>query len=69
MSDETTQEPSTDVPEPVLTDAGTVIMFMYGPDGKPMPVPLPELFNQIFTVLKDFDKRLTDMEERRIIVP
>lgn len=52
----------------LLIDAGRVILMMKGPDGKPLPIPLPELMNQIFEVLKDHDQRLPEAkEESRII--
>ena len=59
--------------EPILIDAGRVIMFMTEEGSEtPVPVPLPTIFNQLFGVFKEFDSRLTDLEEKadsRIIKP
>lgn len=55
-------------PEEVLVDAGRVVLWMKDPNDKLVPIPLPELMNQIFVILRDHDERIPEKREEKLIV-
>jgi hypothetical protein len=57
-------EPTEVIPAPrKLIDGGNVIILV-GDERGQTPVPLPAVFQQLFAVLGDLDRRLTALEEK-----
>ncbi len=49
--------------EPQFIDAGQVIILVGNPNTKQaIPMPLPAVFEQLFGILGDIDRRLTALE-------
>jgi hypothetical protein len=59
-----TVEPTEVIPAPrKLIDGGNVIILV-GDERGQTPMPLPAVFQQLFAVLGDLDRRLTALEEK-----
>ena len=56
----------------LLVDAGTVVM-MVGSEKELRPMTVPQIFQEIFAILGDLDRRTTALEakksENRLILP
>jgi hypothetical protein len=48
----------------IVYDAGKVIMLVGDPSGVTIPMPIPAVFQQLFGIIADLDRRLMELEAK-----
>lgn len=60
---ETVVEPTEVIPAPRKLIDGANVIILVGDEQRQTPMPLPAIFQQLFGILGDLDRRLMDLEE------
>jgi len=56
-------EPTEVIPAPRKLIDGASVIILVGDEQRQTPMPLPAIFQQLFGILGDLDRRLMDLEE------
>jgi hypothetical protein len=62
--EETVVEPTEVIPPPRKLIDGASVIILVGDEQRQTPMPLPAIFQQLFGILGDLDRRLTALEEK-----